>query len=283
MATLKFSDQPSNFLTPCSTVFMVILALLFCAGKGQGQTVKGSAMQMHRISLKKKAAEDQREAGKHMVGFVSRLPLEQSDNETRKAYEWINQKREFPVEFITLKDILKRPGILAKYSVLWFHRPDTTALSGDEVNKRLLTDLKTYVENGGRLLLSLRYVHYLNDLGFEKQIIEDSTKKCIDEGYGRKLGFHAFREHPVFNGMNGGAYIYRPVTDITTRISGFFGDHVPQNGKVAGIDWDYIFLRESTKIILEYTPGKGKVLAVGGYINFSGENLNRAHLELFAS
>jgi len=56
---------------------------------------------------------------------------------------------------------------------------------------------------------------------------------------------------------------------------------VPNNGKVIAVDWDYIFVRESSKIVMEYQVGKGKVIAVGGYMLFSEDNVNRQHLEKF--
>jgi glycogen debranching enzyme len=161
------------------------------------------------------------------------------------------------------------------------HRPDTTVLAMAETNPKLVQKLKDYVENGGKLFLTQQAVHYLNVLGFEPEVLQDSTKPCIDDGYGRRLGFHAFREHPLFNGLNGGAYLCRPPTDITTRITGLFGDRIPQDGKVIAVDWDYIFLRENSKLVLEYNQGTGKVVAVGGYMNFSMPNTNAAHLGLF--
>jgi glycogen debranching enzyme len=72
-----------------------------------------------------------------------------------------------------------------------------------------------------------------------------------------------------------------PVKDTAFRVTGYFGNSVPRNGKVIGVDWDYIFLREDSKLMLEYSAGKGKVIAVGGYACYSVPNMNRNHLERF--
>ena len=127
----------------------------------------------------------------------------------------------------------------------------------------------------------MQAAHLINTLGIETETIQDSTKTCIDDGYGRRLGFHAFREHPLFTGLNGGSYIQKPITDIKTRITGFFGPRIPARGKVIAVDWDYIFLREDSKLVLEYLMGPGKVLVVGAYMDFLLPNRNDVHLDMF--
>ena len=124
--------------------------------------------------------------------------------------------------------------------------------------------------------------HNLTLLGIESSPLSMRHKTSIDEGYGRKLGFHSFREHPVFKGLHGGAYIYQPEKDLTVRVHGFFGDNVPAEGKVVAIDWDYIFFREDSKLLVDYDFGEGKVVAVGGYTYYSKQNEQRLHLEQFS-
>ncbi|MCK9422026.1 MAG: GH116 family glycosyl hydrolase [Bacteroidales bacterium] len=259
---------------------MITIFLLTLTNAG-AQSVKGKSMRMHSVSLTKTnpAIKDQQE--KPIVGFVSLLPYDQADTGLKSAFDILKNMTDVVPVFITIRELekqLKRPN---RFSILWFHRPDTTAFSVNETSEKLILNLKAWVENGGHLFLTQQAAHYLNILGYESLPLKDSTKSCIDDGYGRKLGFHAFRQHSIFNGLNGGAYINRPVYDLTTRITGFFGDQVPRNGKVVAVDWDYIFLREGSKLVFEYSPGSGKVLAVGGYMNFTLPNLNREHLVLF--
>ena len=246
-----------------------------------GQPVKGQNMRMHKIGGTR--PETVGRGSRPLVAFLSLLPYDKSGPEVRQAFTALKSVGEYEPVFLTLGELEKRPASISRFSLIWIHRADTSALSADETHAVLVKSLKTYVEKGGRLMLTLQAVHYLNVVGFESALLQDSTKRCVDDGNGRELGFHAFREHPVFRELNGGAYVYRPVTNITTRISGFFGKSLPREGKVVGVDWDYIFLRESSKIILEYSPGKGKVMAIGGYTLYGPENYNRAHLPLFTA
>lgn len=216
-----------------------------------------------------------------VIGFVNPAPYDRAGQEVRDAYDQLQAFKEFSAEYVTLEEVRKMSKKLSRFAVIWIHRPDTTPPASPETSVKLVQVLKAYVEQGGRLLLTQQAVHYLNVLGYEPQLLQDSTKRCTDDGYGRRLGFHAFRDHPVFTGLNGGVYLCRPKRDITARITGFFGDRVPQNGKVVAVDWDYIFLREDSKLVMEYTAGSGKIIAAGGYMNFSMPNTNGQHLVLF--
>lgn len=245
------------------------------------QSSKGQSIRLHTIPLTKKKEAFAETINKPLIGFVSLESYENADAEIKNAYDQLKAFSEYSAEFLTLKELEKQLKKNGKFSVLWIHRPNISALSAAETDEKLIKSLKSYVESGGKLLLTQQAAHYINVLGLEPMELQDSTKQCADNGNGRRLGFHAFREHPLFTGLNGGSYICRPSMDIGTRITGFFGDHVPQNGKVVAVDWDYIFLREDSKLVLEYTLGKGKVLAVGGYMNFTIPNTNRTHLTLF--
>lgn len=162
--------------------------------------------------------------------------------------------------------------------IIWLHI-DNQDLSSFERNDLEL--LLHYVTEGGSLILSLDAARLINTLGIEPVPLMTVEKEVKDEGYGRMLGLHSFINHPVFNELNGGAYLFKPVRDTTVRCTGFFGDSIPANGKVIAVDWDYIFLREEKKLMLEYEVGNGKILVIGGYLNYSRENLNRLHLEHF--
>ena len=261
-------------------IIIIVFIALLSTTEALSQTVKGQSMRMYTISLSgKKVAQNS--LNKPVIGFIALQPYEKSTDEIKRAFDFLKGFDLFSAEYITMKELEKQSKSIDRFSLLWVHRPDSGALSDGQTNSQLIRILKSYTEHGGRLLLSLRALHYLNDLGFESQPLQDSIKKCSDDGYGRRLGFHAFREHPLFTGLNGGAYLCRPSSDLATGITGFFGNYIPQQGKVIAVDWDYIFLREESKMVLEYTPGKGKVLAVGGYMNFSLLNANSAHLDLF--
>jgi len=245
------------------------------------QTIKGQSIRTHSISLKKKKGENSISDSIPLIGFVSRQPYTESSPTIKCAFDYLKSVKYYNIEYISYKELVKKGKDIYHYSVIWIHRPDTTDFSEEETSPKLLATLGSYLEHGGKLLLTQRAFHYINKLGLETEIPHDSTKLCVDDGYGRRLGFHAFRDHPLFDKMNAGAYILRPQRDMATRITGFFGNSIPINGKVVAVDWDYIFVREDSKLILEYTVGSGKVIAAGAYIDFIIENTNRQHLELF--
>ncbi|MCX6278653.1 MAG: GH116 family glycosyl hydrolase [Bacteroidetes bacterium] len=261
---------------------LIILTVFFNSQECRPQAVKGQSIRMHTIPLTKKTIETSK-ANKPLIGFVSLFPYNESDAVTKTAFDQLSRSTEFSAQFVTIRELEKKPKQNNRFAVLWIHRTDTTPLKSNETDEKFLKSIKGYVEQGGKLLLSMQAAHYLNALGYETEILHDSAKTCADDGYGRRLGFHAFREHPLFTGLNGGAYIQKPLDDVKTRITGYFGTKCPANGKVVAVDWDYIFLREDSKLILEHTPGSGKILTVGAYMDFAMPNRNAAHLDMFTT
>ncbi len=215
------------------------------------------------------------------VALLSAEDFKNADIETKAAYDLLKGNSNFIPAYLTFKQININPDNLKKFDVIWFHRPDTSNFLDIETDKKVISALRKYVENGGNLLLTLDAFGYIINLGLESVQPQVRNKKSADKGYGRKLGLHCFRSHPVFDGLNGGAYIYKPHSDITVRQIGYFNDSVPENGKVVAVDWDYIFVRENSKLILEYDLGKGKIIAVGAYTYYAPENYNFQHLKLF--
>ena len=262
-------------------LYCTLVLTLFPVQQVISQAAKGQSMRMHSIPLKKKN-KTLTSPDKPLIGFVSLRPYTEAVPEVKLAFNRLKNFGEYTAEFLTFKEFVTQMKKNSRFSAIWIHRADTAAFAPAESDSNLINALKTYVDKGGSLWLTLQAAHYINLLGFETVELQDSTKICIDEGYGRRLGFHAFREHPLFDGLNGGAYICRPTADISSRITGFFGVRLPRQGKVIAVDWDYIFLREDSRLVLEYNPGKGKVLAVGGYMKFSIPSSNAEHLSLFS-
>ncbi|MEW6196369.1 MAG: amylo-alpha-1,6-glucosidase [Bacteroidota bacterium] len=215
------------------------------------------------------------------IGILDLHNLYSKDKELQSAYNFLEDNKDFEPKLLNHEDILNSSFSILNYNILWLHRADSVEFTKEETDPRIITQLKTFVENGGKLFLTLAALLYLNLLGFETEIPTVQYVDAIDEGYGRKLGLHSFRSHPIFSGLNGGAYMFNPTTDMKTRQVGFFGNSIPRNGKVAAVDWSYITLKEDSKLVVEYEIGKGTVLAVGAYTYFSIPNNSRKHLELF--
>ncbi len=246
----------------------------------QSQTIKGKSIQTHTIRLSGKPLKGNKTTGLK-IAFLSDLPYASADTVIRSCYSFLSSQSQLSCEFITASDLAKHTSAVKKYAVVFYMKNEPSAIPPGLREDKTIEAVNEYLNNGGSLLLSGYAMHYLNDLKLETEKPYDSLKPCNDDGFGRKLGFHAWINHPVFRGMNGGAYILRPMKDQSVGVCGYFGDKLPAMGKVIAVDWDYIFLREESKIVLEYDEGRGKVLAIGGYMDFSQPNLNRLHLEKF--
>lgn len=224
------------------------------------------------------------------VGFLNLNDELKKNAEVKAAYNFLRNQKDFSTEQIKYADVINSLSSqqsggfsIQQFSIIWIHRPDTTKLSSQETKEQFIRGLQNYVKNGGKLFLTLDALKYLNALGFELETPQVKYVDAADDGYGRRLGLHSFRSHPIFNGLNGGAYIFNPTKNMKARQIGYFENSIPQNGKVAAVDWAYITLNENSKLVLEYEIGKGKVLAVGAYTQFAVKNNNRTHLELFVN
>ncbi len=189
------------------------------------------------------------------------------DGNSRLTYEEINF------------DMIQREGIPKRFSQLWYHRTDTTAFDKREIAAG--APISSFVRNGGHVFLSMEAVGLLNSWKIEHVPFQLRTDTLRDEGFGRPAGFHSFKSHPLFAGLNGGVYSTKQTADHEVRKHGFFDASVPQEGRVVGIDWTYITYSEQNKLLLEYTLGKGAILAAGAYLYFAVDNNNREQLRRF--
>lgn len=168
---------------------------------------------------------------------------------------------------------------ISSFTHVWYHRTDTTAF--DAAEKKLGETIRRFVNKGGHLFLSMEAMPLLNEWNIEPARIQFARDTLTDEGFGRPAGFHAFKSHPLFHGMNGGVYSTKQKRDHVARRYGFFGDAVPLKGLVAGIQWTYITFTEQNKVLLEYKYGKGRIIGAGAYLYYAADNYNRAHLWQF--
>ena len=209
---------------------------------------------------------------------IGLLINERPDTETIAAYKFLKDNPKYIADKVFLGGITNADS-LKKFDILWYHYSDTTEIP--EYSKATMTQLNKYLTSGGKMLLTLEAFQMINTLGIEPNIPEIRYKKASDNGYGRMLGLHSFKNHPVFDGLNGGAYIMKLLKDTIVRQIGYFEGSPVLNGAVVAVDWDYIFVRENSKLMLEYWTGKGRVMALGEYVNLTAGNLNRLHLEKF--
>ncbi len=266
---------------PVKIILFFSLALFLQTNETNAQASKGQTFRTHSFTLTPGRNTASLPDSVVKIAFLGKSPVGGMDKESRSAFDFLKTMKGFFPVYVTFDEIKKNPKLLDSYKLAWFHSQDTSRFSSSEKDQKVIREILSFVNKGGNLLLTLNAFHYINTLGIETIAPTDSIKPSVDEGYGRKLGFHSFLNHPAFDGMFGGAYIMMPVKDTVFRVTGYFGKSIPKNGKVIGVDWDYIFLREDSKLMMEYNVGKGKVIAVGGYACYSVPNMNRNHLERF--
>jgi glycogen debranching enzyme len=267
---------------PVRILFFSLL-LFLQTNETTAQATKGQTFRTHTYTLTPGKNKEPLPDSIVRIAFLGKEPFLKMNKESRSAFDFLKTMKGFSPVYVTFDEMRKNPKLLDSYKAAWFHRQDTSRFSQSENDQKVIKEIQGFLNKGGNLLLTLNAFHYINTLGIEPVAPTDSIKSSTDEGYGRKLGFHSFLNHPVFDGMFGGAYIMIPVKDTAFRVTGYFGNSLPKNGKVIGVDWDYIFLREDSKLMLEYRVGKGKVIAVGGYACYSVPDMNRNHLERFTA
>ena len=170
---------------------------------------------------------------------------------------------------------------IEELATIIYHRSDTSAIQTYETG--LMKQLTPFISKGGNLILSMDAVRLLNTSGIEPQQITVRYEDAVDHGFGRPLGFHGYRSHPIYEGLLGGAYVWKATYDHKARTLGFSDNHVPKadGAKVLGINWAYIRYNEDRKILWETPVGEGRILAIGGHMYFSQKNLNRSTLLIF--
>ena len=174
------------------------------------------------------------------------------------------------------------PDDAGRCDVVWLNSTDTTF--SDAERDAWDNGLRDYVERGGKLVLSMDAVRLLNVWGVEPSKIGSWEYECVDEGFGRKIGFHSRFSHPLFAGLNGGAYTWHGTEDNLCRVNGFSGSGFPsaEGAKVIACQWEYVFLKPDLKVIWETPVGKGSILAIGGFLYWDRPNHDRAILDAFA-
>lgn len=171
----------------------------------------------------------------------------------------------------------------SRFDAIWYHRSDSAHFSAKEI--ALGQSLESYLKKGGNLILSMEAVSLPNLWGYESEPVQLKYVDAVDEGFGRKLGYHAFREHPLFDGLYGGAYVWHGYEDNRNRVWGYFGDTLPKrpDSRIIGTLWEYIYYQPQAKVIWQQSIGEGKIFCIGAFLYYSRPNVHRSILEKFTS
>ena len=202
-----------------------------------------------------------------------RIGLISSDEGLRTTLE----ERGYVCEAIT-------PGQpLDRYDLIWWHRTDTSAFSSEELAAG--EAYIKYMERGGKVVLSMDAVRLAHAWGIEPNPVEENVWTAEDGGFGRKVGYHAFRSHPLFDGMHGGAYVWHGHHDNDCRVLGYTGENLPQREgtRIVATLWELIFYHPDYKLIWEQPVGKGRLLSIGGFLYYDRPNYNTKILDRFTA
>lgn len=165
--------------------------------------------------------------------------------------------------------------------VVWLHLSDSLQLKSVLKMKNELKALRTLFERGAKILFTDYAAFLPYELGVEKKTPSIRIDTIQNDWLWDKRGFQGFRNHPVFEGMFGGEYVWDPNEDQRLPFIGYFGDQFPANGKVIAVDKAYVFVYAQTKLVIEHSSATGKMISVGSSIYFSRQNNLRANLERF--
>ncbi len=204
------------------------------------------------------------------------------DAENAAAWRWLSPLKEFAVRVVSTADLAEVALRSGEVAVVWCH-----ALSAWPENDAglLCRWLPGFVENGGRLLLSLYPCTMLGRLG-----IEDAPPAVLASGEwsgnsGEKVffGLMSYRGHPIFDEFFGGVYLWQPQPGEPFCEIAYGPASSPARGKVVAVRRVHIGVEPEWKMGIEYDYGRGRLLAIGAYLFFaSPQRRFHAHVERFA-
>ncbi|MDE3075149.1 MAG: hypothetical protein KGJ86_06940, partial [Chloroflexota bacterium] len=207
-------------------------------------------------------------------------PPDDEDLEAAAAWSWLSSQAGVQAVRVAADSFHQ---LLRETQVLWWHRGSAVPEPSGEV----LGQLGRWLQDGGRLWLTLQAVALLLPLGLEERLPDRLGRFAWKRGEGEiaalegeRRGLLGFGSHPIFAGLHGGAFLLSPAAGRSYPEAVYTG---PTEGWLVAGEWQYLGVDAQRKLALEYRLGRGRVLAVGAHVLFAEpENRFRAQLERFA-
>jgi hypothetical protein len=191
---------------------------------------------------------------------------------------WLAGERMFSPKILDAScDPLDSPGV----DIVWIHVPDSASWTGWVRLAEKLRPMGAFYRNGGRLLCTGYGAMVPNLVGIESEKPDIRPLGITDDWLFDQKGFQGFRGHPVYDGFFGGVFTWDTNVDTIVHRVGYFGSRFPREGKVVGIEKSDVTLESDNKLLIEYSGGNGKAIAIGAYICFSRPNARAPHLRRF--
>lgn len=208
--------------------------------------------------------------------------------EERAARDFYRSRFGRTASVINFRDI---PSLLDRTppAVLWWHFDASTDLPPLTRHPEVIAALRSYVEQGGGLLLSLLAAQFVTELGFEATppnvIVKGSwEERCWAPGTQDIRGIASVRGHPLFDGLGNGVYTWSPAPGDPFAAAWYDQQALPASGLVVGVERQYIRIDDSRRIAVEYPRGKGLILTIGSFFFFAHPHPRfRQHLERLAA
>lgn len=89
----------------------------------------------------------------------------------------------------------------------------------------------------------------------------------------RNKGFQCAFRHPLFDGMDSCVYTWQSVPGKRYCRAGYTGHH-PIKGRVVAVRKNFIHIDHNTQVILEYSRGRGRIVAVSSFMFFAESALS---------
>ncbi|MCB9881586.1 MAG: hypothetical protein H6832_10950 [Planctomycetes bacterium] len=161
----------------------------------------------------------------------------------------------------------KLPEALEEVELLWVHAGPGE--NGPALGKTAAQLLRAWVLGGGRLLLTGAPAAWVGPLGFEASPPEVRSRTW--QGPLRthdRLGIAPYVDHPLFERFPGGVYLRRPAG--ACHVGGAFWSRGtrPRGGRLIGVEKVFLAVQAETGLLVEYTPGTGRILALGAHLVF---------------
>jgi hypothetical protein len=189
--------------------------------------------------------------------------------EANAAIEWLETLPDLVVE----RQTPERPMTMDP-DLLWIHGPG-----------RAPEGLKSWLQQGGRLLATLDAVAIPGSLGLEV-VLPDETVRGIwrhaeDEfwleeyrsfkAFPHIRGLAAFGPHPLFAGINQGTFTWAPADrEPYARFS--YRQRRPATGSIVAVERSFIHLNPDRVVAWEYSVGEGGILCIGAYVYLAAQD-----------
>jgi glycogen debranching enzyme len=213
---------------------------------------------------------------KHSVTIVT--VSDKPTAEEQAAMQFLQSRSDYISQSIPLAKVKR---IDTKTDVVWLHLTDSIQLNSVLKMKNELNVLRNLFEKGMNVLFTDYAAMLPYELGIEKNKPSVRVDTIHNDWLWDKRGFQGFRDHPVFEGMFGGEYVWDPNEDQLLPFVGYFDEQFPANGKVVAVDKAYVFVYSKTKLVIEHSSPGGKMISVGSSVYFSHHNNLRKNLERF--